>query len=154
MQRGARLQSDNPPFQTTYTCSGYCVELPYDTTPTSLEERLARFDLALSAIGVEHRQGTWRAVIHPLALESIRRCEVLLLKPLVNWKYALATLERMRRYAKELGYTVPPSEEGEVWNMFRAQLPHERRAMVERYLRVGMCDPRIQEEAEWQVRPS
>ena len=81
------------------------MEVPDKTEPAELEDRLARFDLALSAVGVEHAaDGGWRAVIHPLALESVLRREMLLLKPLVNWKYALATLERMRRYAAELGF--------------------------------------------------
>jgi hypothetical protein len=151
--RGARLQHDKPPFQTTYTLAGHVIELPYDTSPTSLEERLARFDLALSAVGVEHRHGTWRAVVHPLALESIRRREVLLLKPLINWKYALATLERTRRYAAELGYTVPDSETRAVWSVFDAQPRQEQEAMLARYLRVAGGDPRVLEEARCRLRP-
>lgn len=152
--RGARLQQDNPPFQTTYTLAGQVIELPYDTSPASLEERLARFDLALSAVGVEHRHGTWRAVVHPLALESIRRREVLLLKPLSNWKYALATLERMRRYAAELGYALPDSETRAVWSVFDAQHREEQEAMLERYLRVAGGDPRVLEEARCRLRRS
>jgi hypothetical protein len=151
--RGARLLSDNPPFQTTYSFARKIVELPYDTSPTSLEERLARSDIALSAVGVEHRHGTWRAVIHPLALESIRRREVLLLKPLVNWKYALATLGRMHRYAVELGYSVPDSEPPAVWSVFDAQHREEQEAMLARYLRVAPGDPRVLMEAQCRLRP-
>ena len=78
------------------------------SSPDTLEGRLARFDIALSAVGVEHRpSGQWSAIVHPLARTSVERREVLLLKPLVNWKFVLSTLERMWRYADELGYIVP-----------------------------------------------
>ena len=39
----------------------------------------------------------------------------------MNGKFALSTLERMRRYADELGYTVPAEEEAEVWRVFESQ---------------------------------
>lgn len=143
VRRCGRPQRDNPPFQTSYTHAGQSIELAHDTSSASLEDRLGRFDLALSAIGVEHRDGAWCGAIHPLALESIRRREVLLLTPLMNWKYALATLERLRRYAVELGFSVPPGEEEAIWNMFAAQSREEQKAMVGRYLRVSPGDEGI-----------
>jgi hypothetical protein len=110
------------------------VEVPHKVEPPTLQDRLARFDIALSAVGVEHRPGDdWFASIHPLAQESVRQQEVLLLKPLVNWKYALATLERLRRYSLELGFTVPPGEEAEVWRVFEEQPEETRAEMVDRY---------------------
>ena len=90
-----------------------------------------------AATAVTGPDGRWQARIHPLAIESLRRREVLLLKPLVNWKYALATLERMRRYADELGWAIPPDEEAEVWRTFEAQSPETRAGMVDRYRRTG-----------------
>lgn len=152
LRRGARLQRDNPPYQTSYACAGECVELAHDTSAGSLEDRLGRFDLALSAIGVEHREGVWRGAIHPLAFESIRRREVLLLKPLVNWKYALATLERLRRYAAELRFGIPPGEEDAVWEVFTAQSREEQNAMIARYLRVSPGRGRIVDEARSRMR--
>ncbi|HYW10281.1 MAG TPA: hypothetical protein VE913_25170 [Longimicrobium sp.] len=147
VRRGARPRRDNPPYQTSYTYAGQCIELAHDTSATSLDDRLGRFDIALSAIGAEHRDGVWRGAIHPLALESIRRREVLLLKPLVNWKYALATLERLRRYAAELRYGIPPAEEDAVWDVFSAQSRGEQNAMIARYLRVSAGHARILDEA-------
>ena len=144
---GARRERDNPPYQTSYTHAGQLVEIAHDTSAASLEERLGRFDLALSALGVEHRDGTWRGAIHPLCAESIRRRKVLLLKPLVNWKYALATLERLRRYGSELGFHIPPEEEQAIWDVFAVQTRQEQRAMVARYLRVSSGDERILAEA-------
>lgn len=134
LKRGA--QHTPGQFADVFRIHDRIVEVPHRADAPTLAERLARFDLALSAVGVEHRaDGTWHAMIHPLALESVRRREVLLLKPLVNWKYALATLERMRRYADELGYTVPTEDEAEVWRVFDEQDDAMKRGMIERYLR-------------------
>jgi hypothetical protein len=146
-RRGAMRVSDHPPYQTTFILGEHTLELAYDVSPRSLEERLARSDLALSAVGVEHRQGQWRAIAHPLARASIERGEVLALWPLVNWKYALATLERLRRYAMELGYAVPVLVEQEIWALFDGQPQEEQVRMIERYVRVSRGDGRVLEEA-------
>ncbi len=135
--RGAVARTRGP-FADVFELAGRVVEVPDKVEPSTLEERLARFDIALSAIGVEHGPGDrWRAEIHPLAVESLARGEVLLLKPLANWKYALATLERMRRYGVELGLDVPEVEEAEVWKVFEAQSAEMRTGMCERYERTG-----------------
>lgn len=133
--RGARPASPRP-FADAFELAGRLIEIPHKVEPATLSERLGHFDIGLSSVGVEHRpEGHWSAVIHPLAIESTHRRQVLLLKPLVNWKYALATLERMRRYARELGFSVPPEEEAEVWRVFEAQPDGVRSGMVERYRR-------------------
>ena len=136
-ERGAKVLPGRP-FADAFELSGRVLEIPHATAPETLRERLARFDIALSAIGVEHRPGEgWSAEVHPLAVESVRRRKVLLLKPLRNWKYALVTLERMRRYAHELGFTSPASEEAEVWDIFDAASADIRRGMTERYERTA-----------------
>lgn len=144
--RGAR--SSNPrPFADTFELDGRLIEVPHNVEHTTLFERLSQFDIGLSAVGVEHRpEGRWSSVIHPLAIESARRRQVLLLKPLVNWKYALVTLERMRRYGHELGYCVPPKEEAEVWRVFEAQSDEMRSGMLERYRRCAAGDAGVIEE--------
>ena len=73
---------------------------------------------------------------------------MLLLRPLVNWKYALATLERLRRYARELSFSVPPEEEAEVWRVFEAQGTEMRAGMVERYRRTALGGFGVMEELE------
>ncbi|HEV7589811.1 MAG TPA: hypothetical protein VGO40_16980 [Longimicrobium sp.] len=143
VRRGAQPGRDNPPYQTSYTHAGQLIELAYDASAARLEDRLGQCDLALSAIGVEHRAGAWRAAIHPLAVESVRRREVLLLMPLVNWKYALATLERLHRYAAELRFGIPAEAEPAIWELFSAQPRPERNAMIGRYLRVSSGDQRM-----------
>lgn len=137
LARGARPLSARP-FADAFEFADRVIEVPHKIEPPTLQDRLARFDIALSAVGVEHRPGgDWFASIHPLAQESVRRREVLLLKPLVNWKYALATLERMRRYSLELGFMVPLGEEAEVWRVFEEQPEEMRAGMIERYRRTS-----------------
>jgi broad specificity phosphatase PhoE len=135
--RGARPACARP-FADAFEVAGRVVEVPHKTEPDTLSERLARFDIGVSAVGVEHRPADeWSVMVHPLALESVRRREVRLLKPLVNWKYALTTLERMRRYAQELSFSVPAEEEEEVWRVFEAQNAELRAGLIERYRRTG-----------------
>ena len=116
--------------------------------PSTLQERLARFDIALSAIGVEHAPGErWQSIIDPLAKESFERREILLLKPLVNWKHALGTLERMKRYADELGFTIPQGEIDEIWRVFESQPREMKIGMIERYDKSGYRKYGVREEA-------
>jgi broad specificity phosphatase PhoE len=144
--RGARPAGARP-FADAFELAGRVVEVPHKTEPDTLSERLARFDIGLSAVGVEHRpNGEWSVMVHPLALDSIRRREVRLLKPLVNWKYVLTTLERMRRYAEELSFSVPAEEEAEVWRVFEAQDAELRAGLIERYRRTGSGGFGIMEE--------
>ncbi len=145
-ERGAR-RLDPSPYADAFEINGRLVEVPHKPEPATLEERLGRFDIGLSAVGVEHLpDGEWRAVIDPLAKESVHRREVLLLKPLVNWKYALATLERARRYAEELGFTVPTEEEDEIWSVFSAQPAEMRSRMMARYDRAGAGTHGVRED--------
>lgn len=135
--RGARSAGPRV-FAEAFEVAGRVVEVPYQAGPDSLNERLSLFDIGLSAVGVEHRpNGEWSVVVHPLALESVRRREVRLLKPLVNWMYALTTLERMRRYALELDFSVPHDEESEIWRVFEAQDAELRAGLIDRYRRTG-----------------
>lgn len=145
--RGARLLSSRP-LADAFSIADRVVEVPHAVQPSTLSERLSHFDIALSAIGVEHRPGgQWSAIIHPLARESVRRREVLLLKPLVNWRYALATLERMRRYSRELKFALQPEEEAEVWRVFDAQPNGEQLGMIARCRRVAISGSEVIDEA-------
>jgi len=144
--REARLVQKGP-FSDTYKINEHLVELAYKVSYFTLEERLDNFDIALAAVGAEHTAGNWRAYIHPLAQKSISREQVLLIKPLPNWKYALTTLARMRRYASELNFTIPAAEESEIWQVFKNQTRQERTRMIERYKKTVINDCGIAEEA-------
>lgn len=151
--RGARLLDDNPPYQTTFLLADQRIEVAHDCRSTSLEECLSRFDLGLSAIGVEYAAGQWRGVVHPLASESLHRREVLLLRPLVNWKYLLATLERLHRYSKELGYGIPASEEQFLWDLFDAQPRASQEDLMARHARVAREVQDVLAQARARLRP-
>ncbi len=146
LERGARPLPPRP-YTQAFRIGERLIELPLNTEPSILEERLARFDLALSAIGAEHRpEDRWRAVIHPLAQASLDRRQVLLLDELPNWKHSLASLERMRRYAAELGFDAPAAEQERLWRIFAEQPPDIRRGMVERFETVARHDQGVAEE--------
>jgi hypothetical protein len=124
------------PFSDVYEIRGRVVEVPHEIGPASLQDRLGRFDIALAAVGVEHGPGEkWAVCIHPRAIKSAKSREVLLLKPLMNWKYALTTLERLRRYATELAFRVPEKEEGYIRQIYLKQSPEVRSGMRHRFER-------------------
>lgn len=147
-RRGARRLRART-FADAFEIAGRVVVVPHKTSLYTLEERLAHFDLALSAIGAEHRPSDdWSASIHDLARTSVERRTVLLLKPLVNWKYALTTLERMRRYAAELGFASCAEDEAEVWRVFESQPDELKAGMLARYAETSMGGFNVFEEIE------
>lgn len=151
-ERGAR-RLPQPRHADAFELAGRVIEVPARSEPSTLGERLGRFDLALSAVGVEHLPGDrWSAIINPLVEDCVARRVVLLLKPLVNWRYALATLERLRRYAHELEYTVPDEEEAEVWRAFDSQPTEMQQGMLERFDQTARGGFGVREEAVCRLR--
>jgi broad specificity phosphatase PhoE len=149
LERGAqRLPAQ--PYTQGFRLNGRVIELPLHTEPGVLEERLLRFDLALSAIGAEHTPSDrWRAVVHPLARASVERRQILLLAELRNWKHCLTSLERLRRYARELGFEAPSAEEARIWAIYDSQPPDVQRGMVERFQLSARHDQGVAEEVAW-----
>lgn len=139
-------------YADVFALAGREIEVPDNAEPPTLEGRLGRFDLALSAVGVELNCEHLRAVIHPRARESVEGGEVLLLTPLVNWRHALGTLARARRYADELGWRLPMSEEAHVWAVFDAQTGEEQCRMIERYRTTAVPGWGVIGEAEARMR--
>lgn len=141
------------PYSDVWALAGRIIEVPDKAEPDTLEARHTRYDIALSAVGVEHQAGkAWRAVVHPLARASVERREVLLLKPLANPKYALTTLERLRRYAAELGFRVLPEDEAELWGVLDQAAPHEREGLLDRFERTARHDQGVREEMACRLR--
>lgn len=139
------------PFSDTFLIADRVIEIPHKTADENIEKHVAGFDIGLSAIGVEYSpQDTWNAYIHPLAFTSVQNRQILLLKPLVNWKYALTTLERMRRYAEELDFAIPIEEEKTVWQIFKSQSPNMQTGMLERFKRTSLGKLNIREEMTFQ----
>jgi broad specificity phosphatase PhoE len=137
LARGARHTPGR--FGDAFLLGDTTIDVPHKER-TSLEDHFARADLGLSAVGVEWDGGAIRAAIHPRAAESVRTRRTLLIKPLANWKHALSTLARARRYSAELGYPLPVEEEQAVRDVFEAQAPEMRQGMRDRLSRSGMED--------------
>lgn len=152
MANGAEPAGDAR-FADAFRIADRLVEVAHKVEPSELAERLARFDLALSAVGVEHRaDGTWGVQIHPRAIESARRREVLALLPLANPKYMLTTLERARRYAAELGYRVAAETEDAVWSAYDAGSAEDQRGYRDRLANTSRVDLGVLEEARCRSR--
>lgn len=146
IRRGAERLPDQP-YTQGFHLNGRRVELSLHTGSDTLEGQLARFDLALSAIGAEYiLEDQWRAAIHPLAHTSVRQRRILLLDELQSWRHSLTSLERMRRYATELGFESPAVEEARIWDIFDAQMPEMQQGMIERYRKNARHDQGIMEE--------
>ncbi len=148
LRKKGAMQLEKKMFAESFEISERIVEIPYKTNASTLEKRLAQFDIALSAVGVGYKPGgTWRAVINPLAHESLENRQVLLIKPLFNWKYALVTLERMRRYAEELRFVIPEEETDEIWRVFDKQPIEMKKGMIARYDKAGLGLHGVRQEA-------
>ncbi len=127
-----------------YSINGTVLEIKNKTIYPTLESVISQFDLGLSAIGAEYDgNGNWRAFIHPIHNKSMQEKKVLLLKPLANWKYALTTLERMRRYAAELNYESTAVEEQEIWRVFLEQDQEMQHGMIDRFRRTSRGDDSV-----------
>lgn len=147
LQNRGAVRLPSSAFADVFEIGGRIIDVPFKTEPSTLIDRLGRFDIALAAIGVECRpQGNWIALVHERARLSVEQQEVLLLEPLVNWKYALVTLERMRRYAKELGFSVSSDGEASIWKMFYSQPPSVREEMLTRFKTNGMGEYGVEED--------
>lgn len=144
---GAVVVRENPPYQTVLRNGPQVVEVACKCEPAVLRERLERADLGLAAVGVEWRAGRLRAEIHPLATTSAAAHEVRIMRPVMNWKYALATIERGRRYAKELGFSWSQEDDSALWSLFEAQSVEMQHGMIDRLRRVGRSGEGVLEEA-------
>ncbi|HMV65378.1 MAG TPA: histidine phosphatase family protein [Myxococcota bacterium] len=146
LQRGAEPLPERA-YTQAFRLGPRVVELPLHTEPNTLEERLSRFDLALSAVGAEHLPGDrWRAAIHPLALASVKQRQVLLLDELKNWRHGLTSIERLRRYAGELAFEAPACEEARLWSIFDSQSPEVQAVMVQHFRRSARHDQGVAED--------
>jgi hypothetical protein len=74
------------------------------------------------------------------------------LDPLLNWRHALTTLERMRRYAEELRFEVPPEEEEKIWSTFDKQTREMQNGMIERYLSASEQKSTVLSEAKIRLK--
>lgn len=135
-------------YSDVYYIAGRELEIPDRTEPDTLEARLRRFDIGLSAVGVESSHGSLGAVVDPVARASVEHRSVFLLKPLANPRHVLSTIARARRYADELGWSVPETDESLAWSVFDAADADEQTRLLERYERAALPGWGVREEAE------
>lgn len=154
LQRGTPVEPPGP-YTDRFQDGNHVVELQRKTESQTLDDRLGRFDISLSAVGVEHvaGEGIGRVLLSPMAAESARCREVRLLKPLVNWKHVLATISRMREYRSQLGFAIPPEENSYAWSMFTSQDGQMQTSMLERYRLSSHYDQKLEEEARYLLHP-
>ncbi len=146
MFRGAE-ELDKRDYTVACNLDGNIIEVKKKFTYPTLESVLSRFDIGLSAIGAEYDgRGGWKAKLHPLVNKSLKRKQILLLKPLVNWKFGLSTLERMRHYAKEFGFESPEEEEEEVWTLFYKQSEEMQKEMLRLFQQTSRGEMDVEEE--------
>ena len=147
IKRGAKHDHSRP-FGDLFTMDNLKIDVPLKTSPFTLEERLARCDLGLSAIGAEMIAGNVRSLISPWAWYSARRRKIFIIKPLVNKDYCLSTLSRAMRYADELEWAVPAEDEDFVWRFFQSLRLEGKIKAVERYRKSVLVNPQILRKAK------
>lgn len=121
LQKGAIEQPDKK-YQRIFLIGQKTIEIANSLHATSLEERLKRFDIGLSGIGVEfYSDGKTRGIIRPEATTSLLAKEIHLIYPLISTKHCLTTIERMERYAKELDFSMNEAEVRTLWEKIFAE---------------------------------
>ncbi|MBU2514000.1 hypothetical protein KJ966_21905 [bacterium] len=136
LDRGAVIIDDKPPFFIALRFERNILEFPYNYDGLPMESCLSRFDIALSAIGVEYNCGRWKSFIHPSAAKSFKEKKLYLIHPFNNWKYALVTLDRLNRYHRELNFEIVKAEVDYLWDLFDTQNLEEKIRMIKRYKNV------------------
>lgn len=129
--RGALLVSQSR-YSTTLELVGRRVDVPVRADRFCIDVHFERVDIGIAAVAVQLRNGTLKAAVHPLAIECEQRRQVLFMKPLLNWRHCLGCLARARRYADELGWVLPQTEEAYIWDLFDSQDPAMQVGMMDR----------------------
>ena len=150
-RRGAKYLGQGN-YNDRFEIADRIVEVGFSTRAKTLEERLYRFDLGLSAVGVEHLPGMEIIpMVAPEAVESLERREILLLKDLPNWPFALSSLARAHRYSRELNFALPRETEERLLRIYWEQPEDIKREMWKRLENSPYRDeiPLIEERVRW-----
>ncbi len=135
--KGRGFLHRNGPFTETFSLRSFDVEINKKTVGRDVGDILERFDIGLSAVGIEFipsgdgETGEYRLMIRPEFWENLNNKELSFIKPLKNWPFAFTCLERIRRQNRELGFKLPPAEEDYIFNLFLDKTPEERQLMLE-----------------------
>lgn len=130
-------------YTSAYQVHGQIVEVPKKSDRVDFSVHLERVDIGVAAVAVRLDAGQFTAALHPLAIESEQRREVLFVRPLANWRHCLGCLARARRYACELEWKLPAREEAYIWELFDGQDTSMQRGMLERGSATAIPDPQV-----------
>jgi len=128
----------NSLFEVNNSSVVYDVEIVTKVHPPSLVQKLQSFDIALSCIGVQ--LVGLRAVdvfVHPDVAHSLVAREPLLIIPMPNEPFLLATAERLLRYADELKFPNPALQLEFLLQKFRSKTDEEKATLVENYCKTS-----------------
>lgn len=134
-------------YSDAFVLGGYELEVPDRVGPESLDDLLSRFDLGLSAVGVELCHGRLEGRVLLEAGASVEQRAVLILKPPPNPKHILGTIARARRYSEELGWCLSAEDEALAWSIFEGASEDERENMLKRYQYTALRGWGVYEEA-------
>lgn len=136
MQRGA-VQLPDRPYRKAFKIKGMEVEIKNKVKYRSIQDVVKTFDIGLSAVAAEYDNGKiTNTFIHPLAIESIKNRQILLLKPLANPDFFLVSLSRMYKYARRLGYNIPRRELDFIRRFYANLTIDEQKAAIKRLKRL------------------
>jgi len=100
-------------------------------THETLQETLDNFDLAISAVGVTFQNGCIREhIVHPLFFASLLQKQPLLILPMPNKPFLLATAERVLRYSNELNFPFPCKQMKYLLEVFSQETPGIKEEMI------------------------
>jgi len=122
---GAELVHDFVPYCMKFMKDGQAIEITYHNVKDGgIPDIVGGFDLGLSAIGAAYRDGAIREVYISDALKKTLEEKTVLLQnsyiPRVREQHPvslLATVDRMLKFADDIGYSVDPAAE-ECWEIF------------------------------------
>lgn len=152
LARGGQVVEDRPPFYRRLAWEDQAIDLAYNVWCADLDEVFRRFDLGLSMVGVVWRDGSAQARVHPLAQASVAQGAVLIHLDCPNMKYALVIMERAHRYADRLALRVDDAGLAALWSVLENAEPEEQLKMLDRYRRVGVTDPDVEQRAMAVIR--
>lgn len=111
------------------------IEIVSKTSPSNLIDKLSYFDIGLSCIGVEFKNGLIQSFyIDPLIDLSVKEKQVLLKIPMPNEPFLLATAERLLRYSSELNYNIPIDQINYLLEIYFSKTKDEQIILIKNYL--------------------
>ena len=151
---GATLVRDFRPYCILLRAGAMDIEVTYQNVKDRpISEILEGFDLAPCGIAATYVDGqVTQATITPAAIKSLRDGEVLINKPFLRRLETKRTpdvlqgLDRVARFASEMGMAVPEEQRQRLWAIYEELFTHEeRQACVDTYMKAtveykGHCD--------------